>query len=550
MAYAAASSLTLAAVLGVAGGADAAPPSAPPAPASAGVVGGGLNRRGESLTPPGASAQNPAPVTGDTTTNAQPATGKPAGVSFTLKEVQFGPSRFLSKLELQRLARSLIGKRVSINDLRALVGRINVIYARRHIVTARAFLPPQRVAAGIVRIDFIEGRLGRLTVDSTGYTPSAYVRRNLHVTSGETIDVLDLRNSIAAFNRNNDAQLSAQLQPGTEVGETDIRIAVTDPPRTGVQFFADTYGYQSTGRYEGGAFLRHSDLLLAGDRSTLYLVGSGGSITGTVAYNIPVFDDGSRLGVSYARSQIHVVAGSGSQLDTNGYSDTWALNYGRPLVGGEGWSVALVSSANFVRSSDHVAGQSVSDNLVDKGSAGVTWLQDVFGVANLTTDLTLSGAAVDEGAQGTGTDKFFELNTDFSLQASPFRNTTFKLAGAGQYITSYAIPGSQLLQIGGPASVRGYSTGIATGANGYYVNGEAHYLLTPFRHAVDAYAFYDGGEVFLGPKTQIGLQGTGAGFNTAITRFATLQVFYAHGFDRVGDEAHDNRVEARGVISF
>lgn len=523
--------------------------AAPPPPASPGAINSGLIQRGESLQAPGANANAPATMQGEAPTQPT-ASSKAARLAFTLQRVDFPPSRFLSAAELQRLAQPLIGRRVSIDDLRGLVKAVNDLYARRRILTARAFLPPQKVHDGVVRIELLEGRLGRLKVEAKGYTSARYVEKNLHITGGEVVDLGQLRTAITDFNHDNDAQLSASLQAGARAGLTDIDIAVTEPARNAIQLFGDTYGYESTGRYEGGAFFRHSGLLTSGDRATLYVVGAVGSITGNAAYNLPLFGDQGRLGVSYARSAIEITSGVGQKVQTHGYSDTAAVNYGRPLAGGEGWGLALLSSVSWARSENQVAGVSVDTSAVTKGTFGASYFADLWGRAHLTSDATVSGASVEHIVGGVGPAAFFETNADFDLRASPFAHATLRLAGSGQYVDANATPGSQLFQIGGPTSVRGYATGIATGVSGYYLNAELHYVLSPFHAPVDVYGFFDGGQVFAPGAVHTTLRGTGVGVEVPVRRFADVQVFYAHGFDASGVARAADRLEGRLVLSF
>src|SRR5690606_15806820 len=127
----------------------------------------------------------------------------------------------------------------------------------------------------------------------------------------------------------------AQLQPGSEVGLTDVLVSLIEPPRNSVQLFADSHGYRSTGRYQGGIALRSNSLLLDGDRASVFASASDGALTASASYNVPL--GMSRIGVSYARSQIQVTQGPSASLDIEGFSDTASINFARPVAERPGW---------------------------------------------------------------------------------------------------------------------------------------------------------------------------------------------------------------------
>ena len=58
------------------------------------------------------------------------------------------------------LTDSVIGKNVTFKELQDLIENFNYLYATKGYVTARAFLPPQTIENGVVKINLVEGTVG------------------------------------------------------------------------------------------------------------------------------------------------------------------------------------------------------------------------------------------------------------------------------------------------------------------------------------------------------------------------------------------------------
>jgi hemolysin activation/secretion protein len=82
----------------------------------------------------------------------RPAGSEAPGPSFVLKRVEFTPSKFLTEAELQAVVAGQMGKPTTFADVKRLAIEINALYLARGHLTARAFVPSQRVAEGNLRV--------------------------------------------------------------------------------------------------------------------------------------------------------------------------------------------------------------------------------------------------------------------------------------------------------------------------------------------------------------------------------------------------------------
>lgn len=82
-------------------------------------------------------------------------------------KIVISESKILEEEELASITRAYEGKQLTLTQLQAIVKDINDLYAKKGKFAARAILPPQKVANGLVYIRLVEGRIGRITVEGT-----------------------------------------------------------------------------------------------------------------------------------------------------------------------------------------------------------------------------------------------------------------------------------------------------------------------------------------------------------------------------------------------
>lgn len=102
-------------------------------------------------------------------------------VRFLLKQVELPESQVLSKEELQKITGGYEGKEVTLDDLYALVSKINGLYQEKGYLTCRAFLAPQTIREGKVKIDLVEGKNGQVEVTGNRSTREKYITDRLHI---------------------------------------------------------------------------------------------------------------------------------------------------------------------------------------------------------------------------------------------------------------------------------------------------------------------------------------------------------------------------------
>ncbi|HEX4740089.1 MAG TPA: ShlB/FhaC/HecB family hemolysin secretion/activation protein [Caulobacteraceae bacterium] len=451
-----------------------------------------------------------------------PAAPAPGGPTVVVKRVVFDKSKFLSKAELDALAAQYIGTRVDISQIQKLVKSVNDLYAAKGVATGNAYLPPQNLDNGVLHIGLVEGKLGATTVKGASRLSADYLRYRIGEQPGEVVDTNQLADRLAGFNRTGVAQVQASLQAGSQFGLTNIQLAVTEPPANSLDLFVDDQGVASVGRYEGGFLYQSYAPLGVDDRFTLYGVFADGDAAIDGAYNLPFDRSGGRLGFSASYGAIRVINGAFESLDIRGASTTVATNASQPIFVNQHWLILANAAVSYTNTISRQAAVEVTANTTDKGTGGLTvgYTDQLFS-GNVAA--TFSRAQTDIAVANTSQD-FNLYNGTFSGLLHLPRRFDVLVDGAFQASSAALLPGDQLFQIGGPTTVRGYSTDAVAGSSGFYANFELHHDLSLVNRSLTGFVFYDRGSVYNPKPAVTTLNSVGLGLSMAIRKYVTADL--------------------------
>ncbi len=454
----------------------------------------------------------PAPSTQKAVTGPEnkPLKGKAGGVKFLLKRIDFTKSRFLSPQYLQGVAKPYLNKEVTFADLRKLLNTINARYLSMGMLSAQAVLPPQKIHDGILKIQLVEGKLGQVAVRAEGSSGSpitipGFFTSRLPLEKGQIVDDASLARSIDFFNRTNNIQLRASLQPGAQFGLTNVLLYAQEPKQVTFNFGVDNYGYPATGRLEGTESVNLYSPLKLYDRLNVYSVQSQGAIDTSMVYSIPVTSFGTQIGFSYANSQYTIVNEAYATLDVKGRSNLYGLNLVQPVYADKHWLID--GGLQYAYDSSHtlIGGVDLGATNVNKFSLGLTvngtWSKGAFSMVQ--TALYSNGMA--PPAQ---TSHPFIYQGSFYGYYSLFPQIYASLLGGWQYTPSNNITPDELFQVGGEYSVRGFPTYVQAGNSGFFTQMELHYQPVSF---FDLYGFYDQAYLWAPVPSYNRLQSAGLG---------------------------------------
>lgn len=190
-------------------------------------------------------------------------------------------------------------------------------------------MPPQDFTRGEVRIAVAPGYYDEILIDNATKIQERTIRRELgSVKVGAPVERKALERAVWLIGDLANAEAKTTLKAGAQPGTTTLILHVKPKgnPTWGYLGF-DNGGYRYTGRYEYSALVNWGNLAKEGDILSASLLYTGqGQTGGSLSYTSPIWNQGSRIGVSYARSTYHL-GGIFEAMGATGTADTLSLSY-------------------------------------------------------------------------------------------------------------------------------------------------------------------------------------------------------------------------------
>jgi hemolysin activation/secretion protein len=392
-------------------------------------------------------------------------------------------NRVFSTEELQPLVQSWVGRELTVPDLLTAAQAITRYYRERGYILARAFLPAQEIRDGHVDIAVVEGQ-----VDSVVVRPGGALRLRedilIDTVRGELppdgqIRVSDLDRALRLLNELPGLDVRSVLEPGTRPGTTTIGLETEEGPRVAGMLGLDNMGGRFTGPLTAHAWLDLNDPVGWGDQASFRLSGSSGLGYMRLGYIGRLPHPRLRFQASHSRTRYQLccdfatLEATGTAVSTS-VGATLALHRARDASHTAGISlrdsafknrtVAGTTSDKIVRGLIlSLEGQAYHGELRDAQSR--YRVQFTSGRANL--DGLASDRAADDATARTHGD-FSKLDYLVS-HLRPLGDWTLMTSLSGQS-ASKNLDSSEKFSLGGPRGVRAYSTGEATGDEGWLVN--------------------------------------------------------------------------------
>lgn len=151
----------------------------------------------------------------------------------------------------RQLLTPLIDHCVDLDALNELLRHITQAYVDRGYITSRAYLPPQDLSGGQLRVVIVEGRIE--SIEGQDDSPSA---RELYMTAplgaGNTLNLRALEQMIDQLNRLPSRQSTLLMLPGDEIGGSRVQVESQPQKPWRMTLSRSNDGDESTGEQQWG----------------------------------------------------------------------------------------------------------------------------------------------------------------------------------------------------------------------------------------------------------------------------------------------------------
>lgn len=458
----------------------------------------------------------------------------PPGAPFEVKAIRISGNTLFDTPTLHALVADAEGKTLTLAQLDELAGRITDYYRAHGYPLARAIIPAQVIRAGVVEIEIIEARYGKVSLDNRSRVNDPLLQESLAaLQSGQAIGQVSLDHALLLLSDIPGVSASATLKPGETVGTSDLIVTAEPGPSVTGNAALDGYGNRYTGRERLGGTVNFLNPLHHGDYFSVSGLTSGSGMSyGRVAYDTLLHGRGTHLGGSY--SALHyVLGGSLAALNGHGTAQVESLWAKHPLMRSR--EVNLYGQLQYDRMQlkDHIDASALrTDRDLDNWTASLSGdARDglLSGAVNTWNVSWTSGRVDFDDAAAQSADAatartqggFSKWNASLSrLQGLSPKNTLY-LAFSGQWANGN-LDASKKMAVGGPYTVRAYDMGAISGDSGVLGTAEWRYDLgSAWNGQWQAVAFIDSAHVTVNKtvwaagENNANLSGAGVGLNWA-----------------------------------
>ena len=449
--------------------------------------------------------------------------------------------------QLQARLSDLIGQELGLSGLRKAAALITQLYREQGYFLARAYLPAQDIADGVVRIAVLEGHYGAVETGGSPRLEQQHAQGILdahQVAEGQPIERSSLERSLILLEQRGGAPVQAVMQPGATVGTSHMVIQAAAGPLFSGQLGADNYGNRYSGQNRATALLNLNSPRGVGDLASLWLMKSSDSDAVFAAYQTPVGYHGLTLGASYSQFNYQLCC-EFAPLDQKGYAKVFGVQARYPLI----LSQRQIMNAGLAYENKQLNDSSALGELSDKdanvvslsldGLAATTSGQNRYQVALVTGDLNISGPPAYVQANAATVDtagRYVKLRGEYQYLHFLDNGHRLLLRLSGQ-ASGKNLDSSEKFLMGGVNGVRAYPEGEAPADQALLARFDwvIPVPLEALAGGLSARLFVDAGTVWLLQDTRGGLDnfgipnhynlsGAGFGFNWTLPKGLTANL--------------------------
>jgi hemolysin activation/secretion protein len=468
---------------------------------------------------------------------------------FLVKVIQVSGNTAVSQEEIAGIVKPYEGQELTLEELKKAALDIQKAYKDRGYFLAKVYVPAQTLKDGTVRFEVMEGKLGEVKVEgNTAYRTDFILSRFAGAGKDGILAYDMMQRSLLLLNEFSDLKVQSVLQPGKDIGTTDVVLKVEDKKPFHVGLDYNNFGNAYVGDNRAGLGVSYGNLASQGDLLNARVVfpfpsrNSNPFLQGV--YVTPVGVNGSRLNLMYSNAQMSV----GKELeilDIRGEASIYGLTYGIPitrtLMASSDFNVGYVSKSirNYMLQQT-TSKDELRELVLGYSFSGINGRGRNMASINITQGLgEMLGGMKNNDPQASrpkSGDSFTKLNVDLArIQQVGSRNYLI-LRASGQFTTEPLVVG-ELYSLGGYDSVRGYTQSEYMGDNGYLLSAEFRLPLTKEKkNPLQGALFVDYGSVSdknpqPGVKGNRSLLGTGAGIRFSLGENTALRVDYGIPLD-------------------
>jgi hemolysin activation/secretion protein len=412
----------------------------------------------------------------------------------------------------QTLAKELTeftGRPISLAEVFQARSKITNLYIKNGYITSGAYIPPQNIQSGVIKIQVIEGKLEDIQIIGNQRLHASYIRSRLAIATPAPLNRDRLLEALRLLQINPlIANLSAELSAGSHPGMNILQVKVSEAKTLHSQITLDNGRSPSVGSFRRRLNISEANFLGWGDSFNVTYTNTDGSDSVDATYTLPINAENGTLALTFSDTTSHVIEQPFNVLDIQSSSRNYELTWRQPIIQTSTKELAIGLTASHRESeASYIPGSRIPFPSLGADAQGRTRLSALRFFQEWTTRNNREVIAV-RSQFSQGIDLFSP-----TFNTSPPDNRFFAWQGQAQWarllapdtlfllrtnteIASREILPLEQLSLSGIDSVRGYRQDYLLTDNGTFASAEIHIpilRLPKIRGMLQVIPFFDFG---------------------------------------------------------
>jgi hemolysin activation/secretion protein len=488
-----------------------------------------------------------------------------------LKGIEFDGNTVFSDAELLELVKDRIGKKVSIEELEGVRKTISKHYFDQRYVNSGAVIDEQDLAAGVLKIRIVEGRLNDVNVmNKGGWLRTDYLDKRIHREVGKPLNLDDLKLALELIRRDDKIRkINTALVPTDQLGESNLDMIVTENKVFDAGVGVSNRRPPSVGAEEAEVFLGTKNLTSLGDalranytftQEGMEEVDFGDAGNYSVFYSLPLTRWDTTLELGLTQSDYAILEEPFDALDIESDTRMYTVALRQPIYRDFQHEFSVTLKGEHRRSEVLVSGErfSISPGSVD-GQTRITALRispeyvyrSQERVIAARTTLSIGLDELDPIMTSDYDRKYLTWLTQASWVESVSSNDMLFIVKLFHQYTDQSVVSMEQFSLGGMNTIRGYRENQLIRDNAVVISPELRIPVYKDRYGkalVYLIPFFDYGVGWNtdGPRGRETIYSAGLGVTYNPTDYVNMAVYWGHAFEDF-DIPNDDDLQDYGI---
>ncbi|MEH1806482.1 ShlB/FhaC/HecB family hemolysin secretion/activation protein [Nostoc sp.] len=242
-------------------------------------------------------------------------------------------STVFSAEELAEATAEFTKRPISLTEVYQARSKITDLYVKNGYITSGAYIPPQTIQSGVLKIQVVEGKLEDIQVTGTRRLNPNYVRSRLAIATSPPLNRQRLLEALQLLQLNPLIQnVTAELSAGSRTGTSLLEVKISEAKTFSGQIVLDNGRSPSVGSFRRGLRLNEANLLGLGDGLSVGYTNTDGSNSFDASYTLPLNPRNGTLTLNYGTTSSNVIEPPFDFLDIESASRYYELTFRQPII--------------------------------------------------------------------------------------------------------------------------------------------------------------------------------------------------------------------------